>query len=73
MGRSRKKLSDQPFELDIDSLDSKGMGLAVFEGKNLRVYDALTGEKVIARNLFGRSQRGKVETLEVLKLSLIHI
>lgn len=70
MGRSRKKLSDQPFELNIDSLDSKGMGLAAFEGKNLRVYDALAGEKVIARNLFGRSQRGKVETLEVLQASV---
>ncbi len=69
MGRSRKKLSDQPFELDIISLDSKGMGLAEHEGKNLKVYDALPGEKVIARNLFGRSQRGKVETLEVLQPS----
>jgi len=69
MGRSRKKLSDQPFELDIISLDSKGMGLAEHEGKNLKVYDALPGEKVIARNLFGRSQRGKVETLEVLQSS----
>jgi 23S rRNA (uracil1939-C5)-methyltransferase len=29
----------------------------------------LPGEKVIARNLFGRSQRGKVETLEVLQPS----
>ena len=69
MGRSRKKLSDQPFELDIISLDPKGMGLSEFEGKNLRVYDALEGEKVLARNLFGRSQRGKVETLEVLQPS----
>jgi len=69
MGRSRKKLSDQPFELDINSLDSKGMGLAVFEEKNLRVFDALAGEKVVARYLFGRSQRGKAETLEVLKSS----
>jgi len=69
MGRSRKKLSDQPFELDIISLDSKGMGLAEFAEKKLRVYDALPGEKVLARNLFGRSQRGKVETLEVLQSS----
>lgn len=69
MGRSRKKLSDQPFELDITSVDSKGMGEAVFGEKKLKVYDALTGEKVIARNLFSRSQRGKVETLEVLEPS----
>jgi len=66
MGRSRKKLSDQPFELDISSLDSKGLGLAVFEEKKLHVFDALAGEKVIVRNLFGRHNRGKVETLEVL-------
>jgi len=69
MGRSRKKLPDQPFELDITSLDSKGMGQAVHGEKNLKVYDALPGEKVIARYLFGRSQRGKAETLEVLKPS----
>jgi 23S rRNA (uracil1939-C5)-methyltransferase len=69
MGRSRKKLSDQPFELDIGELDSKGLGLAVFNEKKLHAYDALPGEKVIARYLFGRSQRGKVETLEVLQSS----
>lgn len=67
MGRSRKKLSDQPFELDIETLDSKGMGRAQLEGKSLRVYDALPGEKVMVRYLFGRSQRGKVQTLEVLE------
>jgi 23S rRNA (uracil1939-C5)-methyltransferase len=70
MGRSRKKLSDQPFELDISTLDTKGLGLAVFEGKNLHAYDALPGEKILARYLFGRSQRGKVETLEVLQPSV---
>ncbi len=69
MGRSRKKLSEQPFELNIVSLDSKGMGLARFEEKQLRVYDALAGETVIARYLFGRSQRGKAATLEVLQRS----
>jgi len=67
MGRSRKKLSDLPFELDIIALDSKGMGLAECEQKTLKVYDALPGEKVVARYLFGRNQRGKAETLEVLQ------
>ncbi len=65
MGRSRKKLSDQPFELDITTLDSKGLGLAVFDEKKLHVFGALPGEKVVARYLFGRKQRGKAETLEV--------
>lgn len=69
MGRSRRKLSDQPFELDIISLDSKGLGLAEHEAKKLRVFDALPGEKVVARYLFGRTQRGKAETLEVLQPS----
>ncbi len=66
MGRSRKKLSDQPFEVDIKTLDSKGMGIAEHEGKALKVYDALPGETVSVRYLFGRSQRGKAECLEVI-------
>lgn len=69
MGRSRRKLSEEPFELDIVSLNSKGLGVAEFKGRKLHVYDALANEKVIVRNLFGRSQRGKVETLEVLQPS----
>ena len=73
MGRSRKKLSDEPFELEISSLGSKGAGLAELNGKTLHVLDALPGEKVIARNLFGRSQRGKAETLEVLRPSVDRI
>jgi len=69
MGRTRKRLSDQPFEVKIQSLDSKGMGIAIHENKKLRVYDALAGEVVSVRYLFGRSQRGKAETLEVLQPS----
>ena len=69
MGRSRRKLSDQPFELDIVSLNPKGFGVAEYEGRKLQVYDALEDEKVLVKNLFGRSQRGRVETLEVLKSS----
>jgi 23S rRNA (uracil1939-C5)-methyltransferase len=69
MGRSRKKLSDQPFEVDIKSLDAKGMGITEHEGKRLKVYDALPGETVSVRYLFGRSQRGKAECLEVISPS----
>ncbi len=69
MGRKQKKLSDQPFEVQIEALDAKGMGVAVHGEKTLRIYDALAGEKVSARYLFGRSQRGKAETLEVLQQS----
>lgn len=69
MGRRNKKLPDLPFEVEIHSLDSKGMGVTIHDDKKLRVYDALTGERVSARYLFGRSQRGKAETLEVLEAS----
>jgi 23S rRNA (uracil1939-C5)-methyltransferase len=69
VGRSRRKLSDQPFDLDVVSLNARGLGEAAFEGRALQVLDALEGEKVIARNLFGRSQRGKAQTLEVLRAS----
>lgn len=69
MGRRRKKLSDEPFEVDIISIDKKGMGVALHEEKTLRVYDVLPGEKALVRYLFGRSQRGKAETLEVLNSS----
>jgi len=66
MGRRNKKLSDLPFEVEVHTLDAKGMGITVHEGKTLRVYDALPGERISARYLFGRSQRGKAEALEVL-------
>ncbi len=70
MGRSkRKRLSEEPFEVNITGLNAKGMGLAEHEQRTLHVYDALPGEKVSARYLFGRSQRGKAETLEVLSPS----
>ncbi len=69
MGRSRKKLSDQPFEVEISGLDSRAMGKAVLENKDLRVYDALPNERILARHMFGRSHRGKAITLEVLKSS----
>ncbi len=69
MGRRRNKLSDQPFEVDITGLDSRGLGLAVHAEKTLKVTDALAGEKVIARYLFGRKQRGRVEVLEIKQAS----
>ena len=69
MGRRRRRLSDQPFEVEITALDAKGLGLAEYEGKTLKVFDALPGERVLARYLFGRSFRGKAETLEVLNAS----
>jgi len=69
MGRNRKPLSSEPFELEISALDAKGLGLAAKGERHLRVFDALPGEKIVARNLPGRSNRGRVETLEVLRAS----
>lgn len=69
MGRSRKQPSTEPFELEISALDAKGLGLAVSGEKQLRVFDALPGEKIVARNLPGRSNRGRAETLEILRAS----
>ncbi len=67
MGRSRKQPSVQPFEVDISRLDAKGLGVALLADKKLSVFDALPGEKILARNLVGRSNRGRAETLEVLQ------
>jgi len=67
MGRSRKPPSSEPFELEINTLDAKGLGLAVMGERQLRVFDALPGEKIVARHLPGRSNRGRAETLEVLR------
>jgi len=69
MGRSRKKISTDPYELEIGELNAKGLGLAVLGEKQLSVFDALPGERIIARNLLGRSNRGRAETLEVLRAS----
>ena len=64
MGR-RKRLPLDPFPLSVQSLLDNGRGYAEREGQGLEVFDALPGEKINARYLFGRRFRGKVETLEV--------
>ena len=69
MGRSRKQPSVEPFEVDISRLDAKGLGVALHADRKVSVFDALPGEKILARNLVGRSNRGRAETLEVLQAS----
>jgi 23S rRNA (uracil1939-C5)-methyltransferase len=69
MGRSRKQVSTEPFELEINGMNAKGLGLAALGEKQLRVFDALPGEKIIARNMLGRSNKGRAETLQVLRAS----
>ena len=65
MARS-KRLSPDPFPLTIDHLSVHGRGLASLEGKQLQVHDALAGESVMVKYLFGRRMRGQAETLEVV-------
>jgi len=62
----RGKLPEEPFELAIGALSRDGRGLADHGGRTLEVRDALPGERVVARHLFGRRFRGQAATLEVL-------
>lgn len=65
----RKKLSPDPFNVEIHSLLENGRGSTVYEGKPMQVHGALPGEKVSARHLFGRKMKGQAEILEVLSPS----
>lgn len=62
----RRILPAEPFELRIDHLLENGRGQAQVEGRSLQVHDALPGERVRARYLFGRRFRGQAQTVEVL-------
>ncbi len=64
-----KKRPPEPFKLKIQSLLENGRGLATHDEKPLQVYDALAGETVMARYLFGRRMRARAETMEVLEAS----
>lgn len=63
---ARRRLPSEPFEVQVESLDAQGRGVAEHEGNTLSVWDALPGERVQARYRFGRRFRGQAETLEVL-------
>lgn len=69
MARRRKHLPEEPFELNVESLDRSAMGVARHGGRELRVFDALPGERIRGRYLFGRKLGGKVEVLDVLSPS----
>jgi len=61
-----KRLPAEPFEVTIDSLLENGRGLAVHEAKRLEVHDALPGERLLVRHLFGRRFRGQVARVKSL-------
>ncbi len=65
----RKRLPTEPFEARIDALNEQGRGTCNHDGSALEVRDALPGERVRARHLFGRRFRGQAETIEVLEAS----
>jgi 23S rRNA (uracil1939-C5)-methyltransferase len=65
----RRNLPSEPFELDVGTLDAKGTATGTHEGRSLRVWGALPGERVQARYLFGRRFRGQAETVDVLEAS----
>ncbi len=67
MARRRKHLPEEPFDVTVDSLDRSAMGVARHGERAVRVFDALPGEHIRGRYLFGRKLRGKVEVLEVLQ------
>lgn len=61
----RKRLPAEPFEAEIESLLDNGRGLAMHEERPLEVFDALPGERVMAKYLFGRRFRGQAQQVEV--------
>ncbi len=65
----RKRASPEPFEVEITGLNKAGAGTTTHKDKALAVRGALPGERVMARNLFGRRVRGQAETLQVLTAS----
>lgn len=54
-----KRLPAEPFEVTIDSLLENGRGLAVHQEKRLEVHDALPGERLLVRYLFGGRFKGQ--------------
>lgn len=63
----RKRLPAEPFPADIEELLDNGRGVAMHEARSLEVFDALPGEQVMARYLFGRRFRGQAQQVEVLQ------
>ncbi len=64
---ARRRVSPEPFEVQIDSLDRQGRGRAAHNDRTLLVHGALPGESVRVKNLFGRRFRNQAEVLDVLE------
>jgi 23S rRNA (uracil1939-C5)-methyltransferase len=68
MGR-RRSLPEEPIEIQIETLEQTGRGSGAYDGQRLEVFDALPGETVRAKYLFGRRFRGQAQAIEVLTAS----
>ena len=70
MARRRKnRLPQQPVELDIESLNQDGKGVAHVEGKTVFVAGALPGEKVVARYLKKQKRHYEATVEQVINAS----
>ena len=70
MARRRKnRLPQQPVELDIESLNQEGKGVAHLDGKTIFVSGALPGEKVLAKYLKKQKRYDEAAVVEVIKAS----
>lgn len=68
MGR-RKRLPQQPIEVNIESLSPDGRGVAHLDGKAIFVEQALPGERVMCRYTGRKRSYDEAVTLEVLEES----
>ena len=74
MARRRKnRLPQQPVELDIESLNQDGKGVAHLDGKTIFVAGALPGEKVLARYLKKQKRYDEATVEEVQHASPLRI
>ncbi len=67
--KSAPKPRAEELTLTIDRVDEDGQGIATYDGKQVLVFDALPGEKVIARVAHTGRYRILASTLRVLQSS----
>ena len=67
--KSGSKPRAEELTLTIEKIDDDGLGLATHDGKRVLVFDALPGEKVVARVVHAGRHRIITSTLRVLQPS----
>ena len=65
----RRKLMEQPIEVEIEDLSHDGRGIARIKGKVMFVNGALPGEKVIAKHTGGNKNFEEGLAIEILQAS----